>query len=1000
MKKIKILLLISIFLLLTISLYGENKGNIGKLHKPSSAQSIDTEKNIDVNNIVMPVTNLGSFAWNLTTGNAGLIFPKGTTNTAVYASGLWIGAKVGNDIRMAVSEYSQEYVPGLMMDSTFTDPNDGAYRVYKLNRVPTADQMTDYNEWPLDQGAPVDSLGKPKILGDQFLWCVYDDADPSAHTNDAGSTAPLGLEVHQSAFAFSRSGALGNTIFMKFKIINRGPNQLDSTYVAVWSDPDLGGASDDLVGCDTLLSLGYCYNATNTDQLYGATPPAVGYDFFEGPIIPGDSTDTAYVSGERRSGFKNLPMTAFNKYINGTDPRSFIQAYQYLKGLNAVEGNGGPYVNPITSETTTFAMSGDPVAGTGWLDANPADRRLMLCSGPFTMMPGDTQEVVVGIIIGQGTDRLNSVSVLKEYDKAAQAVFDLNFVLPPPPPPPSLLYRAYNEAIDLIWGTEPEGNVEISEQLNQEFHFEGYNFWQGESPAGPWKKIATYDISDTIAFIYSDAFDPVAGGVVRQLIQTGSNSGLEQHFYINKDYLNGGKLVNGKTYYFSVTSYSYDVRNGYPYYVGPNLLGYITESLEYPPSSNFVTVVPLSQTGVMADTAEHISGVSDGRAVIDYIYPDRITGHEYFVFFDNSAAYWKLVDSTLARAGQPESVYTVLDSMTDQSGGYTYPIVDGMMVRVMGPSLGINEDLTELKSDSLSFYFEEAYIGGRNAFNNGDYRNFLIKFVAGPGDTTSSGLYQDGSGNNPWGFFRTDTTHISVPFEFWDLGYTTNDTTDDVRIWPLMYDFYGDGRFHTDDYLIILDKNTAGDKYSENFYSNPDHDPANSAYWNLNTADPMSRHDWDYRLAFNETGPVWAKGDSVLLITFKPNTAADIFKFKTYKVTDKNGSFVKNTLDNIWVVPNPFYNRAYNQQRFEHAIQFMNLPPNRWTIRIFNLAGDLVRTLKQADPTSSVFFWDLLTEKGLPVASGIYIYYIEADGLGSTFGKMAIFMEEERLPTF
>jgi hypothetical protein len=78
----------------------------------------------------------------------------------------------------------------------------------------------------------------------------------------------------------------------------------------------------------------------------------------------------------------------------------------------------------------------------------------------------------------------------------------------------------------------------------------------------------------------------------------------------------------------------------------------------------------------------------------------------------------------------------------------------------------------------------------------------------------------------------------------------------------------------------------------------------------------------------------------------------------------------------------------------------MNLPPETWTIRIFNLAGDLVRTLKQEDPTSSVFFWDLLTEKGLPVASGIYIYYIEAEGLGSNFGKMAIFMEEERLPTF
>src|SRR5207244_8057400 len=126
--------------------------------------------------------------------------------------------------------------------------------------------------------------GNPQFFGDQTLWAVYNDADPGQHRNRAGSTAPLGIQVEQTTFEFNQQGALGNTVFMKFRIINAGSNTLDSTYVSVWSDPDLGGAADDLVGCDTTRSLGYVYNATNMDDLYGSMPPSVAFDFLEGPI--------------------------------------------------------------------------------------------------------------------------------------------------------------------------------------------------------------------------------------------------------------------------------------------------------------------------------------------------------------------------------------------------------------------------------------------------------------------------------------------------------------------------------------------------------------------------------------------------------------------------------------------------------------------------------------------------------------------------------------------
>jgi hypothetical protein len=71
-------------------------------------------------------------------------------------------------------------------------------------------------------------------------------------------------------------------------------------------------------------------------------------------------------------------------------------------------------------------FAGDPVLGTGWNDAAPTDKRMLLSSGPITMAPGDGQEVVLGIILAQGTDRLNSVSLLKSFDDLVQTAYDTN----------------------------------------------------------------------------------------------------------------------------------------------------------------------------------------------------------------------------------------------------------------------------------------------------------------------------------------------------------------------------------------------------------------------------------------------------------------------------------------------------------------------------------------------------------------------------------------------
>jgi hypothetical protein len=113
-----------------------------------------------------------------------------------------------------------------------------------------------------------------------------------------------------------------------------------------------------------------------------------------------------------------------------------------------------------------------------------------------------------------------------------------------------------------------------------------------------------------------------------------------------------------------------------------------------------------------------------------------------------------------------------------------------------------------------------------------------------------------------------------------------------------------------------------------------------------------------------------------------------------------NTALAKSGLDQVRVVPNPYYNRSrYELNSFNRKIRFINLPET-CTIRIFSIAGDLVRTMQKTDRTTSIFDWDALTDNQLPVASGVYIYHVDAPGVGHTLGRMVVFMEKEKLNNF
>jgi hypothetical protein len=968
---------------------------------------IDNTTVIDANNIEMIVTNHGSFAYDLTNQDAGLWYPRGTDKTCVYAAGLWIGAKVGSDVRITPGSFTQEYTPGPILPGCGWVPDVGGalHKVYKIVRGDTTSY--DYRNWPWRYGAPYDSLiivgddttCVPTLLGDQTLWCVYNDADPSVHNSDEGSSAndPLGIEVQQTTFAFDWSGALGNVVFIKFKVINKCANTMDSTYFSVWCDPDVGGASDDYVGCDTTLSVGYSYNATNTDNLYGSSPPCPAFDFFRGPIVGNDT----------------LPMTSFNKYINGTDPRTKEASWNYMRGFD-IEGE--PVINPITEEETKFVMSGDPVANTGWLDSDPADRRFMLNTGPFTMEPGDTQEVVVGLIVGQSIDRIGAVKVMKFYDLTAQVAFDMDFDLPPAPDRPIVTVAELDRKIQLSW-------TDISEVDRAEgYTFEGYNVYQSPSisTAGPWQLVATYDVINGLQVIEDLTLNLEFGVPIVQPVQFGGDFGLKRHIELEEDKTKGVPLNNGTTYYYKIGAYSYN----------PTPEEGLPKTLES--FSSIIAAIPQEEASdvvLMEDfpEAEVIQGVTDSEippttdlVTVQITNPYGLTGDEYTVKFreanpprliidgeDTTIAYyeWNIIredGDTLYRDPETGEV----DWQINKTGDEDYKVFDGFLAKVIGSH--------KLELASVNYYGPD---GSRSrALNCVDWGGgYKINNSGGPG------------ADYGWNFFGSTLDPVANADQFTtvEVRFSHTVTQKAYRYVRPSYEFGG----FLECPFTVWDVVT-GKQLNACFLENEDPVPSVvfDSTWTPATEDqdPLGGREYLFimRSEYDEAGGLYGDdvdgtsadvlyaiwpvirtgytiedGSVLQFLWSQPATENDYFEF-----TPEDPSFstakAKGKLDDIRVVPNPYFAKStYELNQFDHVIKFSNLP-RKCTIRIFNLAGDLVKTIEKTDQSTSIAEWNLFNESDIPVASGFYIWHVDAPGIGSKYGKFAVFLEKERLNTF
>ena len=358
------------------------------------------------------------------------------------------------------------------------------------------------------------------LFGDYNIYWIFNDKGNS-HTETNGQ--PIGLEVRAQGFAFATTNEINSMTFYNYTVINQGSQTLLNTYFGHFVDADVGCSNDDFTGCDVRRGLGFSYNWDDNDENclgstgYGAQPPAIGVDFFEGPYQDADSTEISpgvwqqidnpgpadyndvFDCQEARDqggipykgigigygdGIANNERFGMRAFIyfnrnspnaNITDPANASHFYNYLRsiwknGLDQTYGGTGYDENSSLRAYYMFPGDSDPVGwGTNcvpqpaWSETTPTpatpDRRFVQSAGPFTLEPGAYNNITVGVVYARAISggAAASLGPLRVADDKAQALFDNCFKILDGPDAPDLTIRELDREL-ILYLVNPVGS--------------------------------------------------------------------------------------------------------------------------------------------------------------------------------------------------------------------------------------------------------------------------------------------------------------------------------------------------------------------------------------------------------------------------------------------------------------------------------------------------------------------------------------------------------------
>ena len=398
--------------------------------------------------------------------------------------------------------------------------------------------------------------------------------------------------------------------------------------MGVWADTDLGFFDDDYVGCDVERGLGYCYNGDAYDENaegYGTDPPAIGIDFFEGPLADkndGVDNDRDGIIDEEGELISMSKFVYYNKgYGDQGDPVTATDYFNYIRGRwkngSAIEYGGNGFNSSGIACDFMFPDDSDQqqywgtkgVLVSPWSETSAGnavgDRRFIQSAGPFTLEPGAVNYITTGAIWAQATPGegpWSAVQNLKKADDLAQALFDNDFkILNGPDAPDLIIQEMKNELIFYLENTQSSNNYKeeyeefdgtiispFGTSYDSTYKFQGYQVFQlanstvSSSQLDDVSKarlIWQCDIEDGVSKLVNHVFDDEIGFNVPKIMVDGADDGILHSFSITKDYFATGndRLVNNKEYYYLGLAYAHNnyltyepgkIGQKYPYKAG------------------------------------------------------------------------------------------------------------------------------------------------------------------------------------------------------------------------------------------------------------------------------------------------------------------------------------------------------------------------------------------------------------------------------------------------
>ena len=628
----------------------------------------------------------------------------------------------------------------------------------------------------------------------------------------------------------------------------------------------------------------------------------------------------------------------------------------------------------------------------------------LFASGPFPLYQGKTERISMAEIHSYDPlEGLNSSShvapALFKLKSIVQIIYEKDYRFAQPPKTPTLSASAGDGFVMLSWDDDAD-KLTRDPFLGNVNDFEGYKLFRSTDKYFSDAEVITdgYGTPMFLKPIYQcDLVDEYQGFTDYGLVNgtaynLGDNTGI-------KHYFRDENVQNGRTYYYAIVAYDYGAPD-----IGPGIS----------PSENN-TVIDIDEYDNIRGIGKNIAIVTPQADPAGYVNPEILLdslnnrmygsgtivpeisskeqirpGNEYHVTFN--------FDTVFNDLNRPlfytNPGFKVLNKSTNQEVYYESPVYD-----ITGQPNFSGSNLLYDEED-LYWYMNPVVIS--DVFD-GIQLNINQPHIIPTLDSANTGWIGTSSGDMnitittreskivPWDceiVFTSDmsyTSQVEGPFGIYDEF--------DNRLWfpnriilGQSFPFYVVNK-------TILDENgnyTLMDLVVQD-YAGPDWEldqEFNLSNDRVLVGELDSLNGWkgaSFIIDFiNVDNDFYPQPGSRYSISWNRNFwSTDTFKFVVDSMNAVSAENLKNDLDNIRVVPNPYVgtnameqaviNPFLNQPR---KIMFANVPSN-CIITIFTPSGVKVKTINKNDSSGGMVHWDLLNEEGLEIAAGMYLYHVQ-----------------------